>query len=297
MDASGHASSSASLATRLGAIISDIKLAHTVFALPFALLAAHLAFLRTGGYRWDLFWEVLACMVFARSAAMAFNRWLDRDIDSKNPRTQTRSIPTGTVSPALMLAFVVLNCLAFITVTWYINALAFLLSGAALAIVLGYSTAKRYTSLAHLWLGFSLAIAPMGAWIAVTGRFAAEPFWLVAAVMTWVGGFDVLYSCQDVAFDASENLHSIPRRYGIPAALQISSGLHVLTVLTLIGFGRAVGLGTIYWVTLAVISGILTWEHLIVTPNDLSRIGVAFFTLNGVISILLYLGVIADTLL
>jgi len=135
----------------------------------------------------------------------------------------------------------------------------------------------------------------MGAWIAVTGQFAPEPFWLVLAVLSWVGGFDVLYSCQDVAFDTSENLHSIPRRFGIPKALAISSALHLVTLASLIGFGLAIGLGTVYWATIAIIGGILIWEHTIVKPNDLSRIGVAFFTLNGVISILLYLGVLIDT--
>ncbi|MEO7994794.1 MAG: UbiA-like polyprenyltransferase [bacterium] len=279
----------------LAALFDDIKLAHTIFALPFALLSVHLAFERMGtGYRWDLFGYVLLCMFFARSAAMGFNRWLDRVIDARNPRTLSRSIPAGAVQPPVMLAFTVACCVAFIAVTWFINPLAFALSPVALAIVLGYSTAKRYTSLAHLWLGFSLAIAPMGAWIAVTGAFAPEPFWLVAAVLTWVGGFDVLYSCQDVAFDTSENLWSIPRRVGIAKALLISSLLHAITVVTLLVFGVAMHLGVIYDVTIALIAGILIWEHTIVTPTDLSRINVAFFTLNGLISILLYVGVLLD---
>ncbi|HYE77096.1 MAG TPA: UbiA-like polyprenyltransferase [bacterium] len=283
------------LAARWAAICADIKLAHTVFALPFALLAAHLAFLREGGYSWRLFWLVLAAMVTARTAAMAFNRWLDRDIDARNPRTQSRAIPAGQARPVDMALFTAIACALFVLVAWRINPLAFALSPVALAIVLGYSYAKRFTSLAHLWLGFSLAIAPMGAWIAVTGAFAPEPFWLVLAVLTWVGGFDVLYSCQDVRFDASEGLHSIPQTVGIPRALAISAALHVLTVLALVGFGWSMALGAIYYGTVAIIAAILLWEHRIVTPTDLSRINVAFFTLNGLVSVLLYAGVLLDT--
>lgn len=280
---------------RIGAILADIKLAHTIFALPFALLAAHLGFLAEGGYRWDLLVYVLLCMVFARSAAMGFNRWLDRDIDARNPRTVTRSIPAGQVNPNLMLGFTIGNALAFWAVTWFINPLAFWLAPVALAVVLGYSTAKRYTSLAHLWLGSALAIAPMGAWIAVTGRFDLAPLWLVLAVMTWVGGFDVLYSCQDVEFDASEQLHSIPRRFGISKALLISSCLHVVTIFALGAFGWAMDLGMIYRITVGLIAVLLAWEHVIVTPTDLSRINVAFFTLNGLVSVALYVGVLIDT--
>lgn len=279
----------------MGAILADIKLAHTIFALPFALLAAHLGFLKGSGYRWDLLVYVLLCMVFARSAAMGFNRWLDRDIDARNPRTVTRSIPAGQVNPNLMLGFTIGNALAFWAVTWFINPLAFWLAPFALAVVLGYSTAKRYTSLAHLWLGFALAIAPMGAWIAVTGRFDLAPLWLVLAVMTWVGGFDVLYSCQDVEFDASEQLHSIPRRVGLSKAMFISSGLHVVTIAALGIFGWAMDLGLIYQITVGLIAVLLAWEHVIVTPNDLSRINVAFFTLNGLVSVALYVGVLIDT--
>jgi len=284
------------LLVRLRAILADIKLAHTIFALPFALLAAHLAFLREGtGYQWDLVAYVLACMVFARSAAMGFNRWLDRDIDSRNPRTQSRSIPAGEVAPEQMLAFTLSNVVAFWVVTWFINPLAFWLAPVALGVVLGYSTAKRFTSLAHLWLGFALAIAPMGAWIAVTGRFDPEPLWLVLAVMTWVGGFDVLYSCQDVAFDESEGLYSLPRRLGVAGALQLSSILHVVTVGALISFGLECGLGVVYYATVGIIGALLLWEHQIVKPDDLSRINVAFFTLNGAVSVVLYLGVLIDS--
>lgn len=283
-----------SLWTRLTAVFTDIKLAHTIFALPFALLAAHLAFERAGGYRWDTLLAILGCMVTARSAAMGFNRWLDREIDRKNPRTQGRAIPAGQVPPQFMLAFTVASSALFIGITAFINPLALGLSPVALAIILGYSAAKRFTSLAHLWLGFSLAIAPMGAWIAVAGAFAPEPFWLVLAVMTWVGGFDILYSCQDTAFDQAEGLHSIPRRYGIPWALAISSGLHMVTVFALLVFGWHYGLGNLYQGTVLVIAAILVWEHRMVKPDDLSRINAAFFTLNGLISVLLYVGVLAD---
>ena len=190
---------------------SLVKFSHTIFAMPFALLAFVYALVTTGTpFDWLLLVKVLVCMVSARNAAMGFNRWLDRDIDAQNPRTAGRDIPAGRISPRAAMTFVVVNCVVFVLAAWWINTLALALSPVALVVLLGYSATKRFTSLAHLVLGLALGIAPVGAYIAVTGTFAAMPCLLALAVMTWTAGFDILYSMQDVAFDRSHALHSIP---------------------------------------------------------------------------------------
>jgi len=283
-----------SLPVKIIRIFDDIKLAHTVFALPFALASAHIAF--NGNYDWRKLFLILACMFTARSAAMAFNRWLDRDIDSVNPRTRERTIPSGKVNPNEMLVFVILSSAAFVVCTFFLNMLAFALSPIALLIILGYSYFKRFTSWSHMVLGLSLAIAPTGAWIAVRGEFALIPILLSIAVIFWVAGFDIIYACQDIEFDSEAGIHSIPRRFGATGALAISFASHIVTIALLVLFGHIAGLGFVYFITSGIIALILLIEHMIVTPSNLSMWGVAFFTLNGVVSILFYLGVLLDTI-
>lgn len=278
---------------KLGKIFSDIKLAHTIFALPFALSSAHIAF--DGRYDFQTLALILVCMFTARSAAMAFNRWLDRDIDTVNPRTKSRSIPSGIVAPKTMLGFVIFCCVVFVITTWFLNILAFALSPVALAVVLGYSYFKRFTSWSHLVLGLSLAIAPVGAWIAIRGDFDILPVILAAAVIFWVAGFDIIYACQDIEFDLRIGLHSVPRRFGITGALAISLVFHILTIGLFLLFGHLAGCGIIYMGFIAVIAMILLVEHMVVTPKSLELIGVAFFTLNGFVSMLFYLAVILDS--
>ena len=280
--------------SKITRIFDDIKLAHTIFALPFALASAHIAF--NGYYDWRKLILILACMFTARNAAMAFNRWLDRDIDTVNPRTKERSIPSGKVSANEMLAFVIINSAIFIACAYFLNIMAFLLSPIALLIVLGYSYFKRFTSWSHMVLGLALAIAPTGAWIAVRGEFALIPFMLSLSVIFWVVGFDIIYACRDIDFDSITGLHSIPRKFGITGALAISFASHIVTIGFLILFGHIAGLGFIYFIMLGLIALILLIEHIIVTPSNLSMWGLAFFTLNGVVSILFYIGVLFDTI-
>lgn len=278
---------------KLGKIFSDIKLAHTVFALPFALASAHIAF--DGNYDFPTLALILVCMFTARSAAMAFNRWLDRDIDTVNPRTKSRSIPSGDVAPKTMLAFTICSSVIFVITAWFLNLLAFALSPIALAVVLGYSYFKRFTSWSHIVLGLSLAIAPVGAWIAIKGEFDILPIILATAVIFWVAGFDIIYACQDVEFDKRFGLHSIPKRFGITAALAISLFFHVLTIALFLLFGHLVQHGIIYMGFIAVIAMILFVEHMMVTPGNLNLVGVAFFTLNGFVSMLFFLAVFLDS--
>ena len=275
---------------KLGSIFTDIKLAHTVFALPFALAAAHIAF--DGKYDLKTLALILVCMFTARSAAMAFNRWLDRDIDSVNPRTKSRAIPVGIVKPKEMLLFTIACSIAFIVASFFLNMLAFMLSPVALAVILGYSYFKRFTSMSHLVLGLALAIAPVGAWIAIRGEFDFLPIILAAIVIFWVSGFDIIYSCQDTDFDTQAQLHSIPKRFGITGALAISTVFHIITIGLLIWFGHLLGFGLVYRGLITLIAMILLVEHMLVTPNKLALIGVAFFTLNGFVSIIFYLAVL-----
>ena len=275
-------------------IFGDIKLAHTIFALPFALASTHIAF--NGHYDLKTLILILACMFTARSAAMAFNRWLDRDIDIVNPRTKYRSIPSGRVKPVEMLAFVVVCSILFIIATWFLNILTFLLSPIALLVILSYSYFKRFTSWSHLVLGLSLAIAPSGAWIAVRGSLDWAPVILSTAVVFWVAGFDIIYSINDMEFDKSAGLYSIPKRYGVANALAMSTLFHVITIGCLVIFGHVAGLGFIYFCLIGLISLILLTEHALVTPANLNLWGVAFFTLNGAVSIIFFLAVVFDML-
>lgn len=280
--------------------LSLIKFSHTIFALPFALLGFFLGMLEVGeGFKWPLLLLVLLCMVFARSAAMAFNRYLDRDIDKQNPRTKSREIPSGLISPQAALVFVFINCFLFIATAWFINKLCFYLSPIALLVILGYSYTKRFTFLCHFILGLGLSLAPIGAYLAAGGGFDLLPLMYSAAVLLWVSGFDIIYALQDEAFDKSLQLSSIPVTLGKSKALNLSSILHLgcgLLILT-----SAYCLGTTYpdfvwlhWLAAGIFVGLLFFQHTLVKPNDLSRVDLAFFTTNGIASLIFGTLVILD---
>ncbi|MCB0559909.1 MAG: UbiA family prenyltransferase [Lewinellaceae bacterium] len=272
--------------------LSLIKFSHTVFALPFALLGFFLATLESGqGLSGRLFLLVLLCMVFARSAAMAFNRYLDRDIDVQNPRTAGREIPAGVISPRSVLAFVFINSLLFIITTWFINPLCFFLSPVALLVILGYSYTKRFTFLCHFVLGLGLSLAPTGAYLAVQGQFALLPLLYSAAVLLWVSGFDIIYALQDDEFDRSQRLYSVPVALGRREALRLSSVLHLacagfIMLASVILYQQYPAFGWLHWVAAAIFIGLLVYQHTLVKPHDLSKVNLAFFTTNGVASLL-----------
>jgi len=272
-----------------------IKWEHSIFALPFALCGAMLA---AGGFPSlrQLVWIIVA-MVAARSAAMAFNRWADASIDAANPRTSTRALPAGQLSSAFVATFVVVSSAIFILAASQLNRLALLLSPVALAVLLLYSYTKRVTRWSHLVLGFALGIAPSAAWIAVRGSLDPRILLLTAAVTFWVGGFDVLYACQDFEFDRQSGLHSIPRYVGIPTALWIARGFHLVMVGLLVALLIAFGMGKIAAVGVVAVILLLLYEHSLVRPNDLSKLNAAFFTMNGVISVLFFVFVASDLLL
>ena len=279
----------------VGKYLSLVKFSHSIFALPFALQGAWLA---SGGLPAfaTLGWITL-CAVSARTAAMAFNRLLDRRIDAANPRTLGREIPSGLVSPARAGALVVLSCAVFLFGSWALGPACLILAPFVLAILLGYSAFKRFSASAHFVLGLALAIAPLGAWLAVRGDFSGDlrPVLLLAfGVLVWVAGFDLIYASQDADYDARVGLHSIPAKLGVARALLLSKALHVLAVLAFAGEGWLAGLGLAYWIALAVAAALLVWEHSIVSPTDLSRVNVAFFTLNGWVGVGLFLGVALD---
>ena len=271
-----------------------IKWEHSVFALPFALCGAMLAAngLPTAH---QLAWIVVA-MVAARSAAMAFNRLADASIDAANPRTRTRALPSGTLSPRFVAAFVTVSCAVLVLAAWQLNRLTLLLSPVALAVVLLYSYTKRFTRWSHLMLGFALGIAPTAAWIAVRGSFDPRILLLTAAVTFWVGGFDVLYACQDFEFDQQAELHSVPRHFGIAQSLWIARALHVLMLLLLLTLVPTFALGKLVMAGVAVVALLLAYEHSLVSALDLSRLNAAFFTMNGVISVVFFCFVAADLL-
>ncbi len=272
-----------------------IKFQHTVFALPFALLAA---FAASGGIPplAALGWILLA-MVGARSAAMAFNRLIDARIDAENPRTKMRALPAGLVSTTFVAAFTVVSIALFVFASWKLNRLAFILSFPTLLVLLGYSFTKRFTALSHLVLGLALGIAPIGASVAIEGRFDLRVFPLSAAVILWTAGFDILYSMQDLDFDKTRGLFSIPARVGRENAFWIARVFHVLTLAGLAAFGILFGFGWLYWLGVAAAASLLIWQHSIISPTDISRIDAAFFTANGALSIVLFLCGAADLLL
>lgn len=267
-----------------------VMLSHTIFALPFAMVGYTYALTSTSStFDWLILVQVLLCMLFARNTAMGFNRWADRDIDAANPRTATREIPSGAVSPRAALIFVALNAALFIGVAVTINPLTAILSPVALAVVMAYSYCKRFTAAAHLVLGLGLAIAPMGAYIAVTGEFSATVALLSATVLTWCSGFDIIYALQDREFDRERGLHSIPSRFSVGGALAISIALHCITAATLILFTMELLAAWWIWVGVAIFLSLLIAQHILVTPTRQRNIGIAFGTLNGLASLLLAL--------
>src|SRR5215203_2301111 len=237
---------------------------------------------------------VILCMVFARSAAMAFNRYLDRDIDKLNPRTAIREVPKGIITPKNALAFTIVNCLLFIICTFFVNRICFFLAPVALAVVLGYSYTKRFTPLCHLVLGLGLSLAPIGAYLAVTGVFHWLPILFSFTVIFWVSGFDIIYSLQDEEFDKSQKLYSIPAWLGKEKALRVSEMLHLLSAACVVLAGRLGNFGWIYWLGVLVFIGMLIYQHSIVKPNDLRRINIAFMTANGIASVVFAVFVITD---
>lgn len=282
-------------------ILEMIRFSHTLFALPFALLAALMAWAApaegASGFRWIELLGILLCMVFARSAAMAFNRVVDRDVDALNPRTAKRHLPAGELSVGGVWAFTLLSSLAFVlsTLMFLPNRLPLILSVPVLLFLLGYSYTKRFTSLAHFWLGVSLMLAPVSAWIAIRGELLLEnpadlgPALLLGlGVFTWVSGFDIIYACQDHDFDKQAKLKSVPTALGVPGALRLAAACHLLTIIALSllpWLFPAVGLGWIFASGVAVVAGLLVYEHGIVKADDLTRVNVAFFQVNTVISI------------
>jgi len=288
---------------RLADILGMIKFSHTLFALPFALLGAALASHdKRGWHVRPLDWlAILLCMATARSAAMAFNRLADRKIDARNPRTAVRHIPSGTLSAASVAVFTVVCCVLFVGSTLLFlprNPWPLYLSVPVLLWLLGYSYAKRFTSAAHFWLGLALAMAPIAAWIAIRGSIDWPPVILGAAVLFWVAGFDIIYACQDFAFDRDSGLHSVPARLGISGALRLAAFCHAVMVAALIGLGMAYGgLGALYFTGIAVVAALLAYEHAIVRPDDLTRVNVAFFQVNILISMGLLAVGVADLLI
>jgi 4-hydroxybenzoate polyprenyltransferase len=277
--------------------LSLVKFSHTIFALPFAVIGFILALVQ---YQLELQWtlavKILLCMVFARSAAMAFNRWTDRDIDAQNARTKIREIPSGIIKANEALIFTIINCIAFVITTWFINPLCFYLSFLALAIVLGYSLTKRFTALCHFVLGLGLSLAPLGAWIAVSGKFDYLPLLFSLAVLTWVSGFDIIYALQDEQFDKEHNLHSIPQYFGGKKALSLARSLHIASSLFILSAGINGGFGTIYFVGWAFFSFLLMYQHRLVKHDDLSKVNLAFFTTNGIASLVFSIFVVSDVI-
>lgn len=277
---------------------SLVLFAHSIFALPFAMIGFFLGVtITTQPFNWFLLLLVLLCMVFARNAAMAFNRYLDRDIDAKNPRTVMRDIPAGRVSANEALIFVVVNCLLFITATAFINKLCLFLSPVALFVVLFYSYTKRFTALCHLVLGLGLSLAPIGAYIAVTGKFDIVPVLYSFAVLFWVSGFDIIYALQDEDFDRAERLHSIPAALGIKNALRLSVLLHVLSAICVILPIFFNQFSFVYYIGVAFFCFMLTYQHLLVKPNDISKVDRAFATTNGYASVVFALCFLLDAFL
>ena len=282
---------------RLRLTLDMIKFEHSVFALPFAMTGALLAFRESGFQAPDLWrtllWIIVA-MVGARSAAMAFNRLVDSEIDGRNPRTRTRHLPAGLLSRGFTWGFVIISSGVFFLAAWALNPLCLRLAPLALGIVFFYSFTKRFTSFAHLVLGFSLGIAPAAAWIAVRGELDPRILWLTAAVTFWTAGFDIIYSCQDYDFDCAEELFSVPRLLGVPTALWLSRALHLAMILCLLSLVYALHLGGLALAGVAAIVGLLLYEHSLVKANDLSRVNAAFFTMNGYVSVLFFVFWAAD---
>jgi len=287
-----------SLLNQVKKYLSLVKFSHTVFAMPFALTGFALA-VSTAQYQFSfrLLLLVILCMIFARNAAMGFNRIADRTFDALNPRTKTREIPSGSISIRSASVFVIANSLLFILTTAFINRLVLFLSPAALLIILGYSLTKRFTSLCHLILGLGLSLAPLGAYISVTGRFELLPVIYSLIVLTWVSGFDIIYALQDDEFDRETSLYSLPSATGRKRALAISVILHFMTLIMVMTAGYIGKGGALFWVGAAIFILLLAYQHIIVKHDDISRVNLAFGTTNGIASIIFALFVITDLLL
>ncbi len=296
--------------------LSLVKFSHTIFAMPFALIGfflgtywypaeqMRLQAIRTHSSwsvyvipNWTILLWIIICMVTARSAAMAFNRYLDSHFDAKNPRTAIREIPAGIISKENALRFVIISCIIFIASTYFINRICFLLSPVALFVILFYSYTKRFTALCHLVLGVGLSLAPIGAFLAVTGEFNLLPILFSFAVLFWVSGFDIIYALHDEEFDRSQQLHSIPAALGKTKALRVSELLHVLSAVCIITAGLYGHFGWWYWTGIAVFIGMLIYQHSIVKPNDLSKVNIAFMTANGIASVVFAAFVLLDIFL
>lgn len=296
---------------RLSLLLDSIKFAHSIFALPFALVAMIVASPEGGpGLRTAAL--IVLSMVAARNAAMAFNRWADRGLDADNPRTSRRPSVTGEISPRFLGAFIAANALILWAAAWFLNWVCFLLAPFVLAILLGYSLSKRFTSLCHFWLGLALGLAPLAAHLAVRGSLTPLPglgqrwnldvelfpLLLGVTVLCWVAGFDLIYACQDFAVDSADpRLHSMPKRIGIAASLRLSSIMHCAAAALLVATGLYAGMGPWYHAAVGLVCALLIYEHHIVSPSDLSRVNVAFFTINGAVSLLLFLAVLIERVL
>jgi 4-hydroxybenzoate polyprenyltransferase len=282
-------------------ILEMIRFSHTLFALPFAILSAALAWQRKGRFAWLELLGILLCMVFARSAAMAFNRLADRQLDAANPRTATRHLPSGQLAPSAVWLFLLLCAAGFVAAAaiflWAepANPWPLYLAAPVLVFICAYSYTKRFTWLAHFWLGASLLLAPLASWIAIVGLAElATPVVLGLAVLFWVAGFDIIYACQDVDFDRRANLHSLPARVGVRAALRIALFCHVVMLGFLLALAWVAGLGTIYLIGIAVVALLILYEHSLVRPDNLTRVNQAFFQVNAVISVGLLLIVLVE---
>jgi 4-hydroxybenzoate polyprenyltransferase len=277
----------AKLTTAVKHFLSLVKFSHTIFAMPFAMIGFVWAWRESGiaGFPWKTLGLILLCMIFARNSAMGFNRYIDREYDRRNQRTKNREIPAGIISPRSALVFVIANCVLFCITTIFINRLAFCLSFVALAIVLGYSYTKRFTSLCHFVLGAGLSIAPVGAYIALAGEFALPPVLLSGLVLFWVGGFDILYALPDYGFDRDNSLHSVPVALGLKNAMILSIAVHAISILIALIIGLMFDRGLFYWLGCAVFAGLLIYQHIIVSPTNLKRINAAFGLMNGMASI------------
>lgn len=275
--------------------LSLIKFSHTVFAMPFAVVGFFID--APSDPDWWLFGKVILCMIFARSAAMAFNRWADQNIDARNARTRIREIPSGVISGQSALVFVIINSFLFVLTTYFINSLCFYLSPVALLVVLGYSYTKRFTPLCHLVLGLGLSLAPIGAYLALHGEFAWAPLFFSALVLLWVSGFDIIYALQDEEFDRANGLRSIPVLLGKKNALLLSRTLHALAILPLTGAGLILPGGIWYWIGAGVFVVLLIYQHSLVKHDDLSKVNLAFFTTNGFASVVFAMCFLADKFL
>jgi 4-hydroxybenzoate polyprenyltransferase len=283
---------------KVGNYLSLVKFAHTIFALPFALLGFFMATTQEGGsVSWRLFILVVLCMFLARNAAMSFNRWADREFDKQNPRTATREIPAEIIKPNYALAFSIVNASLFVLATWFINPICFYLSPVALIIVLGYSLTKRFTSFSHFVLGLGLALAPTGAYLAVCGHFDIQPVLLSFAVLFWVTGFDIIYALQDDDFDRENKLRSVPVALGRRKALFLSLVLHIASTSLLLIAGLKGHFNIVYWIGFVIFSILLFYQHAIVKHDDLRRVNLAFFTLNGIASLIYASLAITDLLI